>query len=517
MQIRVSNSKSRIYGLPINIIDKLINIGCYVNKSTMYQYSQWLKTKSQKIYWLSKIHHISGQEATIQYYEELEKLKNKRKINLIYQDIDESIVFPTGLYDKIITFLKEKIHNFNEKESVIDLRIKPSPNTKYVTKVALANLYPFQKQALNLCLEKERGTVESATGSGKTLVIQEVIRNLGLPTLLVVPNISIMTQTYKRFVNYFGKDKIGIYGGGKKKIKKITIGCSASIIKSSPEEWTKVQVLITDEGHHLPCNTMEKICYEILPDAYYRFSFTATSYRSDGADIAIEAAGFPIIFRYNIQDAINDGFLAKPSFVMFNVSHTDSNYSGDKSLLAYQRHVIDNTSLNEAIANQVNVFVKEGKRVLILVKEKKHGNILQRKINNSVFVRNAESSSEKAESPYIAPQVKASEAVQKFNEKKIACMIGTSIIGEGTDILPVDILILLTAVASKVNVMQSIGRGLRKCEGKDTVLIIDYIFNMHSILKRHSLMRYKYYKLMVDKVSVFNMDRDGNVNFSEQA
>ena len=72
-----------------------------------------------------------------------------------------------------------------------------------------------------------------------------------------------------------------------------------------------------------------------------------------------------------------------------------------------------------------------------------------------------------------------------FNNKKIQCLIGTSIIGEGTDIIPVDVLIMLTGGSSKGAVIQSIGRGLRKDGDKDSVVIVDYLFQCNKTLENH--------------------------------
>jgi superfamily II DNA or RNA helicase len=58
--------------------------------------------------------------------------------------------------------------------------------------------------------------------------------------------------------------------------------------------------------------------------------------------------------------------------------------------------------------------------------------------------------------------------------------------------------------------MQNIGRGLRKCEGKTGVMIIDYVFNVHPALQRHSKRRFMYYQ-SIKKVNVLTLDKEGNI------
>ncbi len=308
----------------------------------------------------------------------------------------------------------------------------------------------------------------------------------------------------ERFEAYFGKGKVGKYGDGVKKIRKITIACAPSILTSETEDWDDRQLLIFDECHHVACATIEEICYVKVPKAFYRYGFTATPYRADGADLAIEAAVFPVIDSYPIQEGIRDGHLAKPHFVMVQYGESTSDYGKDDRLKQFQNHVIRNSFLNKIVVEQATTVLALGKQVLILVKEKEHGHILAELLRDSVFVRTKETAEDlekmKKLGVTVAPFTDPSDAVKEFNKGNLRCLIGTSVIGEGTDILPVDVLFLLTGGSSRGNLMQNVGRGLRKVGPKDSVLVFDYMpviknsigYTLSEILERQALKRLEY-------------------------
>jgi len=504
MQIRLDTSTSTIYGCPEQLVPEMLKLFTYTNKSVSFQYYKHTKGKRRYVTGVMRNHHVDEQEAAQMYYEEVTRLKRNMKKCLVNINTNGSLSFPTGLWNKMREFLIAHVPNYNEK-FVVDIRNKPTKAIPFVANGEV-KLYPFQQKALNACLQKGQGTIWAGTGTGKTLIIQELIRDLGLKVIIVVPTKSILHQTYERFTKYFGRNKVGVLGGGKtKRIRPIMVTCAPSLIKTTNEDWKDYDVLIIDEAHHTPCTTIEKICYEIMPHVYYRFGFTATNYRADGADLAIEAAVFPTVFKYSLEDGINEGYLAKPLFAMFNIERTNSSYGGKEALYAYKNHIMKNRFLNQLVIKQIKQFLSQGKQVLVLVKEKEHGNALQEAIPEAVFVRNKETKP----TGYVAPYIKPERAIKDFNERKIRCLIGSSIIGEGTDILPVDVLFLLTGGSSKVSIMQAIGRGLRRCEGKDSVTIIDYYFNNHDLLSKHSAKRHSYYK-KIGKVHFFDVEEDGS-------
>jgi superfamily II DNA or RNA helicase len=485
MIIEVGYSRSLLIEPSSDELEKLKSRLGYTDKSISYLIFQ----ANRKLDWAIR----NGFENKINYFsQEIARLKKEERVCLVQRISDGRYSIPTGLLSRVQSLVPSS--------TLVDLRQIPSPSAGFPAMKSFPALRPYQVEQLNQCLTHRQGTVESATGTGKTVVIQEVIRKLGKKTLVVVPSISILDQTINRFQIYFGKGKVGQYGDGKKHISDITIACAPSILRSKPSDWDGIDVLIFDEDHHVACNTLERICYEFIPNAYYRFGFTATPYRADGADLAIEGATFPIVHTYSVQQGIADGYLARPVFANIQIDRSPSSMDTDDHVKMFQEHVIHNDYLNTIVVNQAVALLQKNKQLILLVKEKTHGHILwsllRKKGFDAEFVRTKESPDERVEltdeAGELAPWKDHTKVVEDFNRGITRCVIGTSIIGEGTDIIPVDALFLLCGGASKGIVLQNLGRGLRVTPSKKTVLVFDYVLDK-GMLAKHAAKRTEWF------------------------
>lgn len=492
LQIRITESESFLFNCPDYLVTPLMKKFTYTNSSVAYQLYKLKKSKYRSIRAIMGSRGVNEVEAKFLYNEELRLLESQHKPCLLTWDNKLSAIrFPTGLLNRLVDFFKE--NGVNTKKSLVDLRKKPTEKLPFPIMGQLPLLRDYQREAVEIAISAGQGTIVSATGTGKTIIIQEIIRRLGLNTLVIVPSLSILDQTIDRFKKVFGRNMVGEFSGKKKRIRPITLACAASLVNTTKKDWKGFDVVCLDEAHHSPAETISHTMYNILPDVYYRFGFTATYHRTDGADLAIEAAVFHPIYTYTAEEGIKEGHLASPKFLMFNVEKNSyRSYSGSIPVFAYKHHILNNRFLNDLVVSNAQKMVESGKQVLILVKEKVHGHVLQKQIEGSVFVRTKDYSESKL--LYAAPFVDVNDAVGEFNDGKIRCLIGTSVIGEGTDLVPVDVLINLMGGASKVSVMQNLGRALRTTPTKKTAVIIDYFHNTNQMLAKHSLSRYNLYK-----------------------
>jgi len=497
MQIKIGTSKSLIYDCPENLIESLILDFTYTNTSISFQVFTHKKNRQRIISRLAATIAMNRAEAESMWREQLIEVSKGLKVSLVKMTQDKLIVFPTGLLEKILDFFDKNGFSKDQlrETSIIDYRVKPKETNGFPIAGKPAQLRPYQETAVKELLSHGQGTFVGSTGSGKTLVIQEVIRRLGLKTVVVVPNISILNQTVKRFEKYFGTRLVGKLGDGKRVLdKKITVACAASVALTTADDWKNIDVAFFDETHHAPCKTIETIAYKVFPNAFYRFGATATCFRTDGADLAIEAAVFPPVFQYTLEDGIKDGFLATPSTIMYHVPFNSyRNYSGKIMTYAYKYHVFRNHKLTNYIVQQINSYLDQGKQILILVREKEQGFHLQSKLPGAAFVHQGPRPEKLGPAPEPVYK-KSTAAVEDFNKGKLRCLIATSILGEGSDLPPVDVLFNLSGGKSKLDLMQHVGRGLRKTETKKELIVVDYIHATHDLLKKHSIERYKWYQ-----------------------
>ena len=232
-------SKSVIIGLSSEEVARVSKALTYTNQSVSYQVRQATKGLRSAT--------LRGDSRQIAYFQRnLLWLHKKLHVNLA-SVVGEGVFVPTGLL--------ERVRSLVTIDATEERRVVPKRTPGYLIQGQAPALRPYQQEQLDRCLLAGQGTIESATGSGKTLVIQKLIQRLGLKTLVVVPSISILDQTVRRFESYFGKNRVSQYGDGKKKIKDITIACAPSILRSAPEDWVGVDVFIWVESHHLPADT----------------------------------------------------------------------------------------------------------------------------------------------------------------------------------------------------------------------------------------------------------------------
>ena len=430
--------------------------------------------------------------------------------------LDGDLKIPTGLLPSLFELAKErgfKIDITDKRDFDVDRRrlSGEKPPTLRVPQVkALAILTdPARAPAF-----KGLGLIRLATGVGKTALAQELIRHYGCRSIFLVPSLPILKQTVKRFESAYGPKNVKAYGGGKKTIGYITVATYQSVYKADPADFDEVQLAIADECHHVSADTFYDVLQEKLKNAVHRYGLTAFEERADNSTVLIEAAVGPVVYQYDAPEAIADGYLAKPTFVIYDVWETKGEwtkykinpknnkreavsteksirYNREDDMIAYRNWVLGNDILNDHVAGIVQAMVDDGKSILILVDEKEHGDRLMKLIPNAGYC--------------IGGGVDNEQHQKDFNSRKLKVLIGTSTLGEGADTVPVDVLICLQGGASKSKTLQAIGRALRNDPDPDTgvprkptALVIDFSFPLCDILKRHAEKREKVMEPMGD-------------------
>lgn len=401
----------------------------------------------------------------------------------LYQENNGSLLISAAFYDHFKDLFKDAAIIDNRKETGAKI-VCPWINKPFDPR-------PYQEEAIDLMLSNHRGVINFATGLGKTLVATHFIKRYKKKALVICPSDSVARQFYDLFVDCFGKQKVGFYGGGKKKISDITVGIAASITRNIDEfKRADLGVVILDETHHTPANTFFDIA-QGLSGVGKIFGLTATDYRSDGKDIMITAGCGSVLIRRDIKWGVDNGFLAEPYFIVREIATGGKDYKDDK-LRSYKEHVLNNTIMKARIESDARSMMAAGKSVLILVDEVAHGQELSKNLGI----------------PFATGEDKNSqEYVNQLNKGKVPGLVGTSgKVGEGTDTKNVDVLILADFTAAKGPVIQAVGRSLRKQGTKDKALILDYIPLGSTMLSRHANNRISYYEEITDKIKVIKLN-----------
>ncbi len=180
----------------------------------------------------------------------------------------------------------------------------------FETKLALDSR-PYQDEALASWLaESSAGVIVLPTGAGKTFVAAMAIHTTGLWTLAVVPTIDLLEQWRASLSAALSipMDLIGVFGGGEKEIKPITIITydSAALY---PRELRAFGLLIFDECHHLPAPTYRSIAESAFTPL--RLGLSATPERSDMAHVDLDGLIGPEVYRRSPAELTEGNFLAQ--------------------------------------------------------------------------------------------------------------------------------------------------------------------------------------------------------------
>lgn len=193
----------------------------------------------------------------------------------------------------------------------------------------MLQLRPYQQEAVDAVFgywQEEDGNplVDLATGTGKSLVLAELIQRLvqGWPDMriMVATHVAeLIEQNYLELMGAWPFAPAGIYsaGLGRRDAKSQIIFAGIQTVHNKVDHIGHVDVLMVDEAHLIPANanTMYgrfiNALKTINPDLKI-VGLTATPYRLDSGrlDEGDDRLFDRVVYTYGIGDAIRDGYLA---------------------------------------------------------------------------------------------------------------------------------------------------------------------------------------------------------------
>jgi len=321
--------------------------------------------------------------------------------------------------------------------------------------------------------------------------------------LFLVPRISLIDQTLNRLVSYgIPKEKIGVYFGERKEKREIIICTYHSVIRN-PLLVRRSNMVIFDEVHLIrdTSTSFIKIFDIVIEDPKKAIlGLTATLDEKDFKNSTILAV-LPPVKRYSIKKAVKDKRLAKPIVIPIKVSLTESEI---KEYNVYSAKIknISNRFKRYDVSSMTDLLKKGGfasgmakawfanirKRKLLLSyadnKLSAAANIIQNKFPDEkimVFSETIESIEKLrdilkkggVESKIIDAKVKAIDRQRILNSwgTTFNVLLSVHTLEIGYDVPQVRIEIILATTSNINQIVQRIGRVLRKYEGKNIALI----------------------------------------------
>jgi superfamily II DNA or RNA helicase len=438
------------------------------------------------------------------YQEKLDELKSKTKVCLLFEEEDCYWTW-SGMAEYVSSKLNQHIkYAFSY----------PKPKLVPWDVVPPFKMHGYQSQALEKLLAEKHGGIEFATGLGKTFILENIIKELGLKTVVMAPSASIAGQIFKSFTEHFGSKNVGQFYGGKKVCKKlITVGTAQSLTlveKDSPvwDELQKVEVFIADESHQCPASTLAKVCFSLLARVPYRFFFSATQMRNDGLDLLLTGITGRIVMKMSLREGVDQKYLAKPKFHMIHMPPNGS-FKFDDANEATRHHLYYNPSVIKKVAELVNMSVTAGMPTLVLIEEVEQFTKLLPFLKHAPgFAHGPLNEDNRKKVPEPFWDSSPDDLVSDFNAGRLNLLVGTSCISTGTDIRPIKFLVYWQGGKSEIQVKQAIGRGTRLSPGKTDFHLIDFCVDppqdnpKYWTVESHALQRQLIYEDLYGPVNV---------------
>jgi superfamily II DNA or RNA helicase len=337
------------------------------------------------------------------------------------------------------------------------------------------NLREYQLNSVEDLSIFNNGIYKSPTGSGKTLVMLDLIRQCEQPTIIMCEKTDIAEQWVNTAIS-LGFHNVGYFGNEYRDVDDLTISLRQSIWSAElSQDWfNQWGMVVLDECHHASAETM----FELLQrfPARYRFGCSATPDSDPDLFPIARAVIGPVVAETNLEE-IGD-HLVNPSV---KVVKTDFEFPYRPTVRAEKKIIRNNyndmismlqedNSRNSLICKFLADESFKGHKCLVVSDRIDHLETLHwkwHKINNT----NDEigHSVLTGENSNMANEIR--EEIENYNDGFI---LFSTLAKEGTDIPILDRLFLVYPGRKIRGFEQSIGRIMRPHSKKNDAIVYDF-------------------------------------------
>ncbi|MCM1537864.1 MAG: DEAD/DEAH box helicase [bacterium] len=338
---------------------------------------------------------------------------------------------------------------------------------------------------------KERALLISATGTGKTYASAFAMRELGFKRVLfLVHRGQLARQTKKSYEKVFDKTvSMGLVGAGFYEYEKDyvfamvqTLNRDEHLQKYRPDEF---DCIILDEAHHSAANTYQKVMQYFRPKLW--LGMTATPDKRDdeiaGRNI-YEIFHYQIAYEIRLQQAMEENLLCPfHYFGISDISLIDEKQIKAKKITERDFGLLTGDERVRHIIEQANYYGYSGDRVkgLIFCSRIDESEELSAKFNAAGFrtvALNGSATEDERSNAFERLAMDEADATEEM--QPLDYIFSVEILNEGVDIVEVNQVIMLRPTESPIVFIQQLGRGLRKAEGKEYVVVLDFIGNYNN-------------------------------------
>ena len=281
---------------------------------------------------------------------------------------------------------------------------------------------------------------------------------MGGRTLFLVNALKLASQAKETFAKVWPEATLGEYTGSQKDMTQTVIFATVQSISKDLEKFspTDFDYLIVDECHHAAANTYQKIFTYFHPK--FILGLTATPERSDGEDMLELFQN--VAHKMDLKTAVERGVLVpiRCIRVKTNIDLTDVRINGIKYNSQDLESKLFIPERNQLIVDTYLKYVNGKKTVIFCASVDHAAEIAMLLRDNGV----------KAEAVSGRDRVEVREKILKDYETG---------------------LFMARPTMSKTIYLQQLGRGTRRCPGKEDLLVVDFVDNANMFNMPYSLHR----------------------------
>ena len=408
-----------------------------------------------------------------------------------------------GLLDRIVQFCKDQSYTYEFVESKyyglpfeVNDRISKEGVKDYMSAISKYKPRDYQIDGVYDALRNNRKLLVSPTASGKSLMIYAIIRYFvenKKNTLIVVPTTSLVEQMYKDFDDYgwdVGSYCHKIYAGKERETdSQVIITTWQSIYKLPRKYFERFDVVVGDEAHQFKSKSLVAIMTK-LGNAKYRFGFTGTLDGSETHKWVLEGLFGPSYKIIKTDELMKKGHVATLDINVLLLKHPPNKFENFEEEVQY---IITHEKRNRLIRNLA--LDLKGNTLILFARVEAHGEPLYEMINSNtleqrhVFFVHGGVPTEDRE--------KIREITEQEDNAIIVASYGT--FSTGINIKRLHNVIFASPSKSRIRNLQSIGRVLRKGNGKVKATLYDIADDISYKSRKNYTLNH-----LIERIKVYN-------------
>ena len=388
----------------------------------------------------------------------------------IYSQLEKQ---PEKVKDELITFLGTS-PMFKAFEADLPVQMGQTIELRDYQQEAIDNLKKMREDGKTIAL------LYHATGVGKTITAATDAKAVGGRTLFLVNALKLASQAKETFAKVWPEATLGEYTGSQKDMTQTVIFATVQSISKDLEKFspTDFDYLIVDECHHAAANTYQKIFTYFHPK--FILGLTATPERSDGEDMLELFQN--VAHKMDLKTAVERGILVPIRCVRVktNIDLTDVRINGIKYNSQDLESKLFIPERNQLIVDTYLKYVN-GKKTVIFCASVDHAAEIAKLLRDNGV---------KAEAVSGRDRVEVREKILKdYETGSTNVLCACDLLNEGWDSPHTTVLFMARPTMSKTIYLQQLGRGTRRCPGKEDLLVVDFVDNANMFNMPYSLHR----------------------------